>query len=381
MQKKALHKTVLFFPLGNVLGHVTRTAALAEEFCLAGHRVYIAMKCKYPFIHQLILPKITILNTLDVPDTIADSFGYIYHYEEGMVNDRENIQYAQSRCNIDKPATLRRIHSMVKQDNDIIEALQPDIIVTDYRITAGFMSHTYGKKVFHISHILGYPSYHTRVMQEIPSPFTGGNVLVPGIKEIELWKRNKKSNKQTLCGLFRWKGWSRLTHPTPPKSDLFVFFGSTGNDKNLVPHLLTHIPNTYSISCISTTWGGKTFASNVSISSNGDLESFIPRAQIVFCHGGHGTVMEALLHKKPLVIIPKNIEQLEIGRRLEKMNLGVLVKKPYHALSTRDLTFIIHSVLNNHKMHHNLCKYSRLLKSRVNGTQNAMKHIFRKVSN
>ena len=77
-----------------------------------------------------------------------------------------------------------------------------------------------------------------------------------------------------------------------------------------------------------------------------------------------------------MAIFPHNIEQLEIGRRIEKMGLGILVKQPCGQLSGRDLGEIIEKLRTDARMKAALEKYSGLLRRR-NGPKRAASTVLR----
>jgi MGT family glycosyltransferase len=51
----------------------------------------------------------------------------------------------------------------------------------------------------------------------------------------------------------------------------------------------------------------------------------LPRASLVVCHGGHGTVMKALSHGVPVVCVPFGRDQKDNGARLIRASAGVVV--------------------------------------------------------
>lgn len=61
------------------------------------------------------------------------------------------------------------------------------------------------------------------------------------------------------------------------------------------------------------------------------LEQFIPhepvvrRAEVVVCHGGMGITQRALAHGVPVVVIPFGRDQLEVARRVEHVQAGVML--------------------------------------------------------
>jgi UDP:flavonoid glycosyltransferase YjiC (YdhE family) len=62
---------------------------------------------------------------------------------------------------------------------------------------------------------------------------------------------------------------------------------------------------------------------NVVVSSNRlDVEALLPEAELVVTHGGHGLVCQALLHGKPLIMLPQQLEQSLLARRVQKYGAG-----------------------------------------------------------
>ena len=361
-------KKILFFPLGNVLGHLTRTLALAEEFDAQGHEVYVAVTDSCSHITRLLPSSIRILPTPEMYASASQHFGPIEHYDESAANDRMNLQNSSQMDESELRRRGKRMEQMVQRDTAIIEEIHPDAIITDYRFTTLLTQSNHTQEVFHISHVLGYPSFYRRVLGKFPFPLDEGHILVPGLKNIEYWRRRPRvsnsQHRETMCGMFRWDGWKRLQQdaPRPPHSEIFLFFGSTGNGRQIVPWLLRELQDHYHISCISQVLTDRDDRSNVHVSRRGDLEGFLERTEVVLCHGGHGTVMECILHRTPMLIFPHNIEQLEIGRRIEKMRLGVLAKRPYHQFSGKELIEIIEKTRTDSRIRANLEKYSRLIR-------------------
>lgn len=52
--------------------------------------------------------------------------------------------------------------------------------------------------------------------------------------------------------------------------------------------------------------------------------AILPRAELVICHGGHGTVMKALSHGVPVVCVPFGRDQKDNGARLVRAGAGVV---------------------------------------------------------
>jgi len=378
-------KRILFFPLSNVLGHLTRTLALAEEFDAQGHEVCIAVDRTYSSLAKVLPATIRVLSAREMYAQATRSFGPIQQYREGIAKDRVNLESSSRMSKSELRRRGRRLTEMIERDTAIVEEVRPDAIITDYHFTAKLFQLPPRTLVFHISHALGYPSFFRRVMGSYFFPLDSGHILVPGIRSIEYWRRGaahvSPQGRESLCGMFHWRGWQRLhgDTPAPPRSQVFLFFGSTGNGQQIVPWFLQNIPARYRVSSIAPGLADGGGRGGVYISKNGDLGRFLDRTEVAFCHGGHGTVMECILHQTPMVVFPHNIEQLEIGRRIEKMRLGILVKRPYHELSGEELGEIIEKIRTDARMRVNLRKYSMLLR-RENGPKQAASIVLRSLA-
>ena len=63
--------------------------------------------------------------------------------------------------------------------------------------------------------------------------------------------------------------------------------------------------------------------SNVVVTRSAPHTAVLPLAAAVVCHGGHGTVMKALAHALPLVVMPFGRDQKDNGARVEVCGAGV----------------------------------------------------------
>lgn len=376
-------KRILLLPLSNVLGHLTRTLALAEELEAQGHDVAVVMNRTYSGLAKVLPPRIRVLAAPEMYANATRSFGPIHDYGHDVAGDRLNLESSDRMTKSELRRRGKRMGQMVERDAAIIEQLRPDVIITDYRFTAPLLPLPPHIRLFHISHLLGYPSFYRRVMGVDFFPLDKGHILVPGSKEIEEENGSAASStrRESFCGMFRWHGWQRLHRhdAAPPRSHVFLFFGSTGNGRKIVPSLLQTIPDRYRVSTIAPWLTGAPARSGVHVAAGGNLEDFLNRTEAVFCHGGHGTVMECIRHRTPMVIFPHNIEQLEIGRRIEKLRLGILVKQPFDQLDADALGAIIEQIRTDTGMRASLEKYSALL-CRQNGAKQAVSTVLRSVA-
>lgn len=364
-------KRILFFPLSNVLGHLIRTLALAEEFESQRHDVYVAVNRTYARLTNVLPRGIRVVRTREMPASATRSFGMLRNdCGDGDAVVPERIGRGELR------RRGKRLVEMIERDAAIIDAVNPDAIITDYHFTPRLLPLSPQRRLFHISHILGYPSFYRRVNGTDFYPLDTGHILVPGVERIEYSRSSARAvnsgRRESFCGMIQWRGWSRLYSDSaaPPRSDVFVFFGSTGNAKRAVPALLRAIPKQCRVSIVAGEGIEIDAHENVYVSRGGNLERFLDNTDVVFCHGGHGTVMECILHRVPMAIFPHNVEQLEIGQRIEDMGLGILVRTPCDQLSDNEVRDLIERLRTDADLRRKLDEYSALLRD-VDGAREA----------
>jgi UDP:flavonoid glycosyltransferase YjiC (YdhE family) len=377
----AARRKILLFPLSNVLGHVTRILALAEEFDARGDEVHVVMSRAYAPLRKALPPRIDVH---PAPEMFAMRTGpdaAVASYEESAEADRVNAARSSRSSPSERKRRGERVSEMLARDASIVEQVRPDAIVTDYRFTPALLPGIERERLFHVSNLLGYPSFVRRVSGAWPFPLGSGHILVPGVREIEYGRHPPApaipGRRESLCGMFRWQGWNRLDpDAAPPRTDLFLFFGSTGNSGRIMPWLLRHLPQPYSVSGIG---AGANERVGAHIARRGNLEQFLTRTELALCHGGHGIVMECILHRVPMLVFPHNIEQLEIGRQIERLGLGILVRRPCHRLTGPELGEMVEAVRTDDRIRANLERYSALL-SRHDGAREAASIVHRSLA-
>lgn len=365
---------ILFLPLSNVLGHLTRTFSLVEEFLKHDADIHITCNTYYSKLIQALPEGITVHKSIEMPVSSSRSFGAIKSFDIGETHDILNLESANHLNTEDLKMRGHYLKEMVKNDKQLVAHLKPDLIITDYRYTVTLLSEFPKNRVFHISNMLGFLSFYNRTRNTLFSPLDTGNILVPGIPEIELTDKKITIENPNInwCGHFSWQGWKRLYKDTTSlkKVDIFLCFGSTGNGATLVPWLVQNIDKQYEIRMVSDSNYQVKSQENLHSVKFGYLAACLTKSRMVCCHGGHGTVMECILHKTPMLIFPNNIEQLEIGRQIEKLGLGILMDKPQEMLDATYLNATIERLLVNTDIQKNLANYSELLKQ-YNGANKA----------
>jgi UDP:flavonoid glycosyltransferase YjiC (YdhE family) len=355
VQRVRSARRILFFPLSNVLGHLSRTLALAEELAAQGHEVHIALDGSYPALSAALPSSIRLHASPEMDAETTRSFGPIVCYDDHDAADRANLERAQRLDGAELRRRGVRLIEMVQRDSAIVAELRPDVVITDYRYTVERLRAARPRNIFHISHLLGYPSLYHRLRGARFAPLDTGRILVPGIEAIEGARPGGTAGgldaRVSWCGPFRWGGWARLSRARalPPPCDVLLCFGSTGRAESVVPELQQKLAGRWRVAAIP--------------SEPSALEPYLSRSEVAFCHGGHGTVLECILHCMPMAIFPQNIEQLEIGHAIESLGLGILVKQPYAQLRADQLDALIERLKTDTTLQQNLRKYSALLRS------------------
>jgi hypothetical protein len=359
--------------MGGVLGHLNRVLALAEEIDAAGHEAILATSDGGLPIFQALKPGVRRIEAYDDPG-LKDARALLTSTAGGRRGDRSNLHGMGPQDSQGKSEIARQMARTAAADRALIERIEPDAMVVDHRFTGWPADRGLRDRTFHISALLGLPSLHKRVTGRLPYPLQGGRLLVPGIREIECWHRKDPSAAQpgrvALCGLFRWQGWARLrgSQRALPRTQALFFFGSTGDGARARAALGEAAEGWLNHRWVGNAWCGAVDAAREPAV---DLESGLTGAELLICHGGHGTVMEALFYERPVIVIPSNPEQLEIGHRLEKMGLGLLVRQRVETITRAGLAELIASVSENARMQRRVKRYSALLRQKADGAKHA----------
>jgi hypothetical protein len=347
-------KKILLFPLANVLGHISRTFALAEQLCKEELDVYVSVSNYYESLFDLVDSRIKIIPSIEMYADATKNFGQISYTDDCNVNELELLE---TSTHLETKEVKRRgklLKKIVDRDTKIINQICPDAIVIDYHYAPLLIPKVKEIPLFLISHKIGYPSLCRRVHGEYPYPLNENTILVPGIRSFENLDiesdSNTIKNNWLMCGMFSWQGWKKIKK-VPEKNDVFLFFGSTGCAEKLTPWFIDKLSSNYRISYLNQQKEGQFLS----------LETSLKQTSLIICHGGHETVMECIKQKKPMIIIPNNLEQLEIGRTIEKLKLGILIAQPYDTIDPKVLTETIEALRGNQEIKDNLEQFSNEL--------------------
>jgi UDP:flavonoid glycosyltransferase YjiC (YdhE family) len=86
----------------------------------------------------------------------------------------------------------------------------------------------------------------------------------------------------------------------------------------------------------------------------------LPHVRICVCHAGHGTVMKAMAHGVPMVLIPAGRDQFGVAKRAEACGVAVVV--PRKSLTVIAARRAIEEVLSNPKYGRNAGKWAERLR-------------------
>lgn len=333
---------MLFFPEERGIAHVARSLAVAERLKLRGHSVLLALPTNKSDIAAR-----SPVERVPVGRFVLD-------------DDIDSIEQLM------RPAF---IEELVREEQAIIDRYRPDCAVVDLRISALVSAHSRSLPTFMITGSSGLPGgcyvpnpglpaplYRcavpfirmgiartqrafvaslSKAAASVGSSFTFDDLLtsvryivpeVPGYLP-----RSTASADVSYSGPILWDGFEAqspewLRDLSPDGRTVYVSFGGTGYDgRKLV--------------ALSAALAGKRFRVMVSCGTICGVDDFpsmpglyvakyLPgsevcrRADVVICHGGYGTMMQAVLAGRPIVAIPFNVEQLLHALRFQEMGLA-----------------------------------------------------------
>lgn len=334
-------KRIIFFPNEVGLAHLTRSYALAEELNNRGHKVIFAVPKRK---RELFRSKDILLIPIE-PYTTTDSLQFI--------------------------PKIRQYNFLIKYVHEELKILQkftPDVAIVDFRMSAVASCSIYGLPAFFLTGSGGLPSgcylpnpkvpeylfelispliqkiisrmrssfihsIHEAARslgysQDIDAMLHAINYLVPEAKSY--LPPVKSQMKISYVGPIFWDGFEKLSPPWlshihPDGKSVYVTFGGTGFDRQKMIQLtklllqkgFRVIVSTSSIAAVSD------FPHNSKLF----VEKYLPgikisrKVDLVVCHGGYGTLMEAVYAGTPSLAIPYNPDQILHSLRLQELEV------------------------------------------------------------
>lgn len=333
---------IIFFPAEAGIAHVTRSLAVAEALHSRGHQVlFVVHKSKHPLIKNT---KVTLKST-------------------SIFLKDEQVPILNT---LNQPGFYTR---HIKNDLKLISSFGPNKIVIDFRLPALIAAYQAKIPTFWISGSAALPQGchlpnpgHPRVIHRLLTPVyqkvikrTKLNFLKPLASAAQ--SLNITSTPKQLIDYPMWLipepkhylpiptsshsvnhvgpiFWDGFEHATPKwlkdiqrnGKTIYLTFGGTGFDRHKFVALANRLLNN----------GYRVIVSYSSIAKKTDfpsrtnfyLDQYLPgfkvcqRVDLVICHGGIGTIMQALLSGTPVVSIPFNVDQLLHSLRIQELGLG-----------------------------------------------------------
>ena len=396
MKRLNTKKTILFIPYTHTLSHLSRPLLIAKELRERGHGVVFAGESpKVNFIRQEgfnVLP-------LHEPDP-DELFGNIRKGRLRFISDAE-------------------IERMIEADLSLYSEVRPDLVLTDGRFTAPISTHIVG--LAHVA-IVNVSSTEYRSLPYIPFFQWIPEWLIK--RNTGLWKMLdlvnlklemfvfdnamnifkklskryglKKTVTATNCltgkditlladipeyfptknlpenyhyiGPITWQ--SNMPPPAwwPPqiKNDLiYVTMGTTGLGDFF--RLAYDLFENGHYTCIMTTGRQSkpltTIPGHIYIEEYLDGDLVIEACNAVVCHGGNGTIYQALLHGKPIIGIPTIPDQVYNMRRVEALGVGKSLTWKEFYNNPKILLDAINAVLTNPCFAENARRMQTILKT------------------
>ena len=220
--------------------------------------------------------------------------------------------------------------------------------------------------------------------------------IIPGIPDFEPIEKNSRKDICYVGPLF-WKGFEKDDfHPSKYFSDtskplIYVSLGGSIFREKSYQDLINAFVKQDKWNVVLSL--GPNFQRNLFVQNcpHFVILPYVPGlkvcefADIVVNTAGHGTVMQALWHGKPMITIPHNIDQGGISSRLEDLGLGINLNKAglsdfsnrerYYKQATQvpwnRILNEVTKVLNNPKFSKNAQEYKKKMREYDNGARNS----------
>ncbi|RJR14718.1 hypothetical protein C4579_04360 [Candidatus Microgenomates bacterium] len=336
--------TILFFPLEIGIAHISRSLALAEELHRRKYNVIFALPKR-----KQALFKNTSVKLVDIlPYAAVDSLGFLPQLQN--------------------PEFLKK-HTT--SELKLFKKYKPALAIIDFRLTALASAHITNTPIIYLSGGGGLPyGAYIPNFWHLPKPFHNG---LSTIIQRLLWQQKKQflhrflhigesygkqynlpqfvtnmryivpeiptylpNVKQNLTishvGLLEWSGFAQLTAPVwlskikRNGKTVYITFGGTGFAKEKLIKLATTLVNQGF--CVIVSCSSIAEPTDFPKHSNLFVAKYLPgeevtkRVDAVICHGGYGTMMQAVKAQTPVVAIPFNPDQLLHALRFDELSLS-----------------------------------------------------------
>lgn len=363
-------KKLLFFAESVSLAHIGRPLVLAEWAKENGYQIHIATGAKG-------------ISTLQASEC-SIPYSEIYSITGETFYNRVN----QGKF-FYTPAELDQY---VEAEINIIKKIQPDFIISDFRLTTAVSARLMGVPLVNLSNAYWSPFYNCK----FPPPQTGifnwmpeslknnlFNILRPiafktfGKPLNELRKKYKLSNvndfrthytagdytlymdhpdfikleqppfRHSFLGPVIWSPRSQNRLNNIKKNSIYITMGSSGNNQVLteIAKACVKLDRQLIISGLNKTEAAKLVLAVPALSQKAiiepliNAEAILPSCDLTICHGGSGTVYQSLMANTPVLCFPHNPDQGLVALAVKEGSFGAVVD-PSHVNSN----YILHSI-------------------------------------
>lgn len=304
--------------------------------------------------------------------TKANSFGFATH---PLYTINEDLFY--QRVNQSKFFyQVNDLKKYVAEEQALILKIKPDLIVSDFRLTASISAELTGKPLLNLSNAYWSPHYSC----PFPAPENGIFKLLPqrttdfvfnfirpfafkffgkelnqtrdffGLKKKndfrEMYTDGTYTAYMDLPHFVKIKNlpekhfflgpvvWSpeinNVSHSFKDNNNVYISMGSTGNN-NLLPQIIqASLKNNLNlvISGVNATEKDKLLKTMPELKGRSILEpliradDFLPFCKLTICHGGSGTVYQSMANGIPVLCFPKNPDQGLVSLAVAQNNIG-----------------------------------------------------------
>jgi UDP:flavonoid glycosyltransferase YjiC (YdhE family) len=353
------------------MGHVLRSLEIAKELRKQGNKVIFA--CEFS------------------PMQIIEKEGFTRIKVKEY--DKRRFRKVLSRLKFYR----KNIEEMIGFDLIVYNKVKPDIVISDFRLSSQISAEI--AKILNITLLNVYSTRYSGQKESLPPHLRrmlGGNMnsLLTLIKRFLFWKRNKIFNKirkrhglrrkkdyleqlegdfTFICDLpelFRikklpkshfcigplyYKEEKQLKNIKLDKKKKTVYISLGSEKDNLIYKIIENIDlNRYNV-----------IVTGFKINKKGIFQlgffpglSIIKKSDIVICHGGNGTIYQALSLGKPIIAIPLNLDQNLNADAIESEKVGRKMKY----WNVNRINAVIESVLKDKRIKENLSYFSKLMK-------------------
>ena len=388
---------ILCIPYTHTISHISRPLLIAKELRNRGQEVIFAGES----------PKIKFI--------VQEGFKVLPLYEPDP-----DLLYGNIRRGKLKFVSNAEVERMIEADIALFREVKPDIVLTDGRFTAPISTHIAGLP--HVA-IVNVSSTEYRAFPYIPffewipqwlikrdtslwnmidvtnlklemlvfdnvmnifkklskkynlkKPITATNCLTG--KDMTLLAdipeyfptRNLPSNYHYI-GPLTWK--SNLPNPSwwPPEKNnkplIYITMGTTGVKDFF--QIIYDVIKKSDLKAVITTGGQIQNLSNIQdkliIEDYVDGDLMMEACEMVVCHGGNGTIYQALQHGKPIVGIPTIQDQKFNMRRVEALDVGRTLGWEEFAKKPELLIDLINLIVKSRSFYDGASKIQQILKS------------------